>query len=355
MLSNRLAFAYETLRGCERRMFIHYIEDDEIDILILKRIASSEPSIDLTVSDNVDGLAERIESHPVDIVLLDVHRPDSVSIEDDLARIRKISAAPVVLLTGAPTEELRVPAIRSGASAVVDKGAISKELLVQILANANAEYAARNALFDDEPEEDGDLSPEYRRLALPLKYVEAGLETLRDVIRGTSMAASAGFVSHLLETVRAVDAYATSDLSTATRTPVHQLLVRYQRHIEDLARSKGVELTMNMKPAWYFQVGSEPMARLGVQHLLEGVMRLCARPDTVEVDVEADESSAELKIFVSRPLAPNASMFFGGDGFDALELGARSSLQLGVLLLSLRPQQIEVAPDGSRQRISIFL
>lgn len=346
-------------------MLIHYVDDDPIDIQIMERLASRSPGVDLAVSSHIEGLFDQLRVQAIDMVILDLHRPEAVSPSIDIERIRKISTAPILILTGSPTDEIRQDIIDAGAAELVAKHDLSAALLRSLAARFSSEYEAKVGLFQDEEaaaaDVEGDAAETLRRnglgdrITVPLQYVEAGLEILRGSLKATSIEPTVGFVNHLIETVRAIERFNTSDLAKATRTPLHDVLRRSHQHLDDLARLKGVSFSMGDTSGWYYQMGPEPLARLGLQHLVEGVVRACGPSDSVNVEIGDEDGSSFVELQVSRAILSDLDSFFGEDAATEIDLGARSSLHLSVLLLGLREQQVELVAEPPGQRIRVHL
>ncbi len=135
----------ETLTNEKAQIFIDKIlikvllvEDDEIDIRLVKRVLSKCPQPVEFAIEPVRSLAEAIEYLALgrteyDIVLLDLGLPDSTGIET-LRRIKKVDLEiPIVVLTGLNDEETGIASIQNGAMDYLVKGLPLELLLARTL------------------------------------------------------------------------------------------------------------------------------------------------------------------------------------------------------------------------------
>lgn len=135
----------ETLTNEKTQIFIDkilikvlLIEDDDIDIRLVKRVLSKCPQPVEFAIEPVRSLAEAIEYLALgraeyDIVLLDLGLPDSTGIET-LRRIKKVDPEiPIVVLTGLNDEETGIASIQNGAMDYLVKGLPLELLLARTL------------------------------------------------------------------------------------------------------------------------------------------------------------------------------------------------------------------------------
>ena len=337
---------------------LHYVDDSVEDVKFVERMLRSAVAIHLSSGATLQSLADRVLAQPIDCVLLDVRRPDSKSMADDVALVRAHVRAPVVFLTDTPvSDDMRLKAVEAGAEALLEKSSLSAEFIERVCKTA---IIRQRTALDFLSSEDEPLftvnGPDVQRLGAALAYIEYGLATIWNVAKDTGRSETTGLTSHMLETVQAVRAYFDEDLSASASTPLHDHLVRLYRHLRDIAQSKDVALDLRLERAWYPQVGSALMAQLGLQHLLEGIVRMCGKGDRVSVHVEKVPGGVELIIDLSRRLFSGRSELLKGRS-DVVDgpMDARSSLQLGGLLLGLRPQQVALRNPLSGQQIRISL
>ncbi|HBH89578.1 response regulator [Ponticaulis sp.] len=323
-------------------MRIHYVEDNALDAKILTEMVGEERDIQLNISERIEDFQRLSQLGPADFVLLDVRRPDAISIEDDIKRVREFTDAPIVFVTSDDAENMRQEAVSSGAEAVIDKIDLSSKLLKQILANSKWRRKA-----PDQPAEGKVSSRDIKRsvesLRGPFSYIELSLQTLLETMEDSGRSSTADYVAHLLETVRAIRAYSEDDLSQATRTPIHELLLETAERVSSTAQSKQVNLVFETETSWFTQIGSRPLATLGIQHLVAGILRACEKGDRVSIRSERHEDGIALNIFVSRAVIPSKEALFDlTKAAPSLGLDSKASLQLGLTLLSVPPEQVDV-------------
>lgn len=323
-------------------MRIHYVEDSDIDAAVLTGMVGSDSDIQLNVSRKLDDFAQSSKESQTDFVLLDVRRPDAVSIEDDIARVRSFTDAPIVFVTSGNAEGLRRQAFVSGAEGVIDKGDLNPNLLRQLFLNSSIRHRMQTEIPEDRLAS-REMKTSIETLQGPFTYIELSLQTLLEAMEDSGRSNTADYVAHLLETVRAIRAYSQDDLSKATRTPIHELLVDTAERVSRTARRRGVDLILETEASWFTQMGSEPLASIGIQHLIAGLLRGCEKGDRMAVRSERDENGIALNIFVSRALITSKEMLFNlGSADPALGLDSKASLQLGLTVLAVTPEQVDV-------------
>jgi len=112
------------------------VDDDEIDVLLVKRtLAKSATPTKFTV-DSAGSLAEgteRLRNNQYDIILLDLGLPDSSGVET-VRKVKEVNPSiPIVVLTGLEDEEVGLAAIKSGAADYLVKGPLLETSLVRTL------------------------------------------------------------------------------------------------------------------------------------------------------------------------------------------------------------------------------
>lgn len=329
-------------------MKIHYIEDNAQDAALFSRMIRERGDVELTVSPRVDEFENSGDGSRTEFILLDVHRPDSVSLEDDIARIRKFSNAPIMVLTSDQSDGLRQEAMEGGAVGLVDKNSVDANVLQQFALN----FALRHQLShtgdiagsNDEPAlKSEEIKAPLASLVGTFSYLESSLQLLHEAMEDSGRENSADYVKHLIETVGALHAYARDDLTKSTRAPIHELLVDTANRISKEAMSRKIDLVMKTENSWFTQIGSKPLAALGLNHLIDGLMRSCQAGDRISLRSEREENGISLNLFLSRAIVSNAEELFNLEhatpsmGFDA-----KASVQLGLTLLTVTQEQVDV-------------
>ena len=125
--------------GYARRL-VHYVEDNETNVLLMQGMLAQRPQIELTVSHlGLDALGA-VRARRPDLILLDMHLPDVDGLEllrhfkhdDDTA------AVPVLVLSADATQERIEHAVAAGAA-----GYLSKPIDLAALLSAVDEILAK--------------------------------------------------------------------------------------------------------------------------------------------------------------------------------------------------------------------
>lgn len=126
----------ETEYGVQLRRVL-LVEDNPGDARLVREVLLTETAgVELEIASNLATAIELLTQRPVDVVLLDLHLPDSAGL-DTLRKI--LSAAPgtaTVVLTGLDDEDVGDQAVKLGAQSFLIKGQFDGQLLVRILRHA---------------------------------------------------------------------------------------------------------------------------------------------------------------------------------------------------------------------------
>src|SRR3954452_9888201 len=91
------------------------IEDNEDDYLLICHSVAKISDVQIECRDTVDNGLAYLDSHSVDLLLLDLSLPDGYGLEI-LDRLQaRFHALPIIILSGDGTDELAFEAIRRGA------------------------------------------------------------------------------------------------------------------------------------------------------------------------------------------------------------------------------------------------
>lgn len=329
-------------------MRVHYVEDNDTDAELYSRMIRGEGGMEIFVSPRLEDFEKSGNREQTDFIMLDVRRPDAVSVEDDIRRIRAFTDAPIVLVTSDGSDSIRTEGFQGGVDAILDKGDLSPQLLRQIAKNSTIRHRIKRTHAFQALEEESRLPSEAMKVSLnslssTFGYIETSLHTLFETLEDTGRQKSAEYVSHLVETVQAIRAYSQDDLSKATRTPVHELMIETARRVSKEARSRGVDLVLETENSWFTQMGSQPLAALGMNHLIGGLLRACDRGDRIAVRTERDENGTALNLFLSRVVLDSVDALYDLERANpAMGFDARASVQLGLTLLSVSRHQVDV-------------
>ena len=109
--------------GDYRRRLIHYVEDNEINVEVMRGILAQRPQVELSVSTlGLDALGA-IREHPPDLILLDVQLPDISGLEllRHLKADDRTAGIPVMVISADATTARADEAMRLGALHYVTK------------------------------------------------------------------------------------------------------------------------------------------------------------------------------------------------------------------------------------------
>ncbi len=330
-------------------MRIHYIEDSKIDIISLTRSLRKDSHISVTASTNLKSAVEEISEKPCDIVLLDAHRPDSVSIEDDISALRSISQSPVIVFTGLGDEKLHKRALRAGAEAMLVKGgddAISSVRQVAL----NAFLRRSNALMDEEipdgPWQDMFTRPSRDQLQSPYPTLYETLDSVCAIgrlIEGTPAAqdlALAREFTHLLQMLgqRDFSEVCEVDALAALRAA---LAASGDMNTPTTSVSNSAGAT-----AFFYSIGGFACAVAAFRALLLAGQVLASRNILTHVEIAGIEDGQIGVVFrASAPTIENSMALFSQDLMNSDIVVA--ALRLAAMMFSLRPGQATVWRDDA--------
>jgi CheY-like chemotaxis protein len=110
------------------------IEDSEEDHHLLRRLLGREPgSFNLAWAGTLAGGAEAARGSRFDVVLLDLHLPDSAGIDTVRRAVAALGELPIVVLTGSDDPDLARQAIQAGAQDYLPKGGFDLPLLSRVI------------------------------------------------------------------------------------------------------------------------------------------------------------------------------------------------------------------------------
>ncbi|MCI5045709.1 MAG: response regulator [Aquisalinus sp.] len=348
-------------------MLIHYVEDDELDAQIMKRLVARHLRSDVQVSKSIDDLATSLMEQPVDCVLLDVNRPDARSLDHDVREVRDHTDAPIIFITGSDTEQVRADAFRAGADYIINKNNLSPALLRDVFENIRAKLnvslppeidAGKDEISTEEELQQPHLLANYNleQLDAPLEYLRTSLDTLTEVMQDNGFYVSSGLLHQLTEVTDTISAFAKSDLTTSDKISLSAALDYIRPRLNAIADHKNIRLVMEAEDVAFSQIGPGTLAGLGLQHLFEGLLRAAQPSTSFVVYAGKYETGVQLVMHFSKQVLPGIETLFPKApqssvvGMDALAL-----LRLGALLLYLRPEQISMQQDDGSQSITITL
>lgn len=104
------------------KLKVLYIEDNEENKLLIKRVLQSEGFIVVDASDGVTGL-EKVKSELPDIILMDLHIPgiDGYELTTYIKNDEKLKHIPVIAITASVMKRDREKAIYAGCDGYIEK------------------------------------------------------------------------------------------------------------------------------------------------------------------------------------------------------------------------------------------
>ena len=117
------------------KIHILLIEDDEIDVILVKRelLQALDGQFTLVHTERISEALELLQQQSFDLILLDISLPDSKGIET-INRIRKQAAnIPVAILSGTDDEKFAIRTIKAGAQDYLVKDRLTKGILARVV------------------------------------------------------------------------------------------------------------------------------------------------------------------------------------------------------------------------------
>lgn len=121
------------------------IEDDKLLRHVLKETLEGENFLVLEAANGMRSM-EIIAQHHVDLILLDLRLPDGSGL-DLIPRIRGISNAPIVIVSGEKDKSLKMSGFSLGASDYVGKPFDMDELIARVKANLQRNNAPDHSML----------------------------------------------------------------------------------------------------------------------------------------------------------------------------------------------------------------
>jgi signal transduction histidine kinase len=215
---------------------------------------------------HVERLAEALAAlggDHVDVVLLDLHLPDSQGLDTLAAFKREQPGVPVMVLTGLDDEELAVRAVQAGAQDFLPKGLVDGALLARLIRHAIERHQIGVELERARAEQirlrDQFLSHVSHELRTPLAAMHQFLDILADGIAGALTDEQQLYVQRTLRNARQLEGMV-AELLDAVRAQTGKLAVELHQVelaplVEDAvggfavrAADKGVRLAAEVQP-----------------------------------------------------------------------------------------------------------
>src|SRR6266545_861005 len=185
----------------------------------------------LTHVERLDEALAALGDGSVDVVLLDLHLPDSQGL-DTLAELeREQPGVPVVVLTGLDDEELAVRAVQAGAQDYLPKGVVDGALLARLIRHAVERHQIGVELERARAEQirlrDQFLTHVSHELRTPLAAMHQFLDILADGLAGALSDEQQAYVQRTLRNARQLEGMV-AELLDAVRAETGKLAVTVQ-------------------------------------------------------------------------------------------------------------------------------
>jgi phosphoserine phosphatase RsbU/P len=257
----------------------------------------------LTHVERLDEALAALGDGGVDVVLLDLHLPDSQGL-DTLAELkREQPGVPVVVLTGLDDEQLAVRAVQAGAQDYLPKGVVDGALLARLIRHAVERHQIGVELERARAEQirlrDQFLTHVSHELRTPLAAMHQFLDILADGLAGALSDEQQAYVQRTLRNARQLEGMV-AELLDAVRAETGKLAVTVQPVelaplVEDAvggfagrAADKAIHLSVEVQP------GLAPVradsGRVGqvLGNLLDNALKFTPEGGEVRVSAVAD-------------------------------------------------------------------
>ena len=213
------------------------IEDNPEDAQVTRALIENQPGVVCECVDSLrDGLRV-LESGEIDVVLLDLHLPDSNGFETFLKVRESAPAVAIVALTGSGDEETALKAVQLGAQDYLFKGTVSRTLLQRSVRYAVERRRSQEALRRANDELEDRVASRTAELE-DLYQTEQEARKQAEELRRSSLA-----LSHRLVQVQESERRA---IARELHDEVGQVLTGLKLLLETVARNPGDKSTESL-------------------------------------------------------------------------------------------------------------
>lgn len=334
-------------------MRLHYVEYSLDNAISLRDRTRREGDIGIDLSTSLDELLRQANADEIDAVLIDINRPDAVSIEDDVARLRTRLMVPVAFVTGGDASKLRPRAINAGARAVLDKATLTVDAILDVFEEAVSEV--------DDPLADIVPSASLPNAALknllgPLRVVEESLSMLTDTFDGMGTRVGADCARDAYEIARALSLFGAADTRAIVPIDLLSAVKGGIASVEALAAEKEITFQCSGEKIRYGQIGDASLSASGMHHLLKAVCLEVPARSKVSVFVEKGANGPVLSVFLPRKTLNTVELLFDSDGADlGVHPVSAGSFRIAALSLGIGPSQAVLRSHDAVEQLSLSL
>jgi len=321
-------------------MHIRYVENTKAEVLAFKKMFERQSDVFVSACARIDDVGARRGAPPIDLLLIDVTRPDIVSVEEDVRTARKYTSAPIVFLTGDDSGPMRDRVLRLGAASVASKEAMSTEMIYRFVENAKAastepgsgEACART------PTGSTPVFPGWDNV---LDYLARETDGASDRAEEAELVGR-GDRRRILSFLRRLGR---RDLQDSQECDAARLLADLREELIEAAAERGVPLLVDVAPpAQFYVIGAPVDARLGLEAIVLGLASLCRRGCRLRIKLAEEGDQTALTARTDGAFGVDLGAFFPEEpsGIPAGSL-ALAALQCGVALLGLRREQCDLS------------
>lgn len=296
-------------------MIGHYIEDDALDALALTGMLNGEGGISLTTSTSMNDFSDWLGDGDLDFVLVDIYRPDSLSFDDEVQRIRAHSYAPIFFITGDEAKFYENDALIVGAEGVLEKETLTPDGLIKALGNVvdRKTSLAKNGPVEANPDEWTYLVQDKVPAAPDLARFEVANDYLRDVLRTAATGAhDASDPTQTLAAIADVHALLEAFMRGAPASsqhdgkPIPQRIRHLQRASLAQAKHRGVKLIFQTE-ASVFDGAAIGRIDTAIRCVLNAVMLGSAKGSTIRFNGMSNADGVRLSIASDAPFPFDAN------------------------------------------------
>ncbi len=341
-------------------MKVHYVDDNPADGALVRHTLQVDSGLQVRHALSIDQLMNELIRNDADCILLDVIRPDSISMEDDIRRIRERTNAPVVFISGSVAEDIRAQGLQAGAYAVIEKTVMRSPVLKQILTNAQAVSRSQPSEFRADIELDyEDAGP----VALPnynLARFNLLFKRVQDLFSawqhnpGSVGANDLEAIESMLDDLRT---FSTANLLQVSHISVSETVRKIIDGLKAKSVRKGVKISTRAEWGVVPIIGHETLFRLGLTRIVDELMDLCAPGDHLFLSKTNEENGSRFRILSNRTFLRNPELLFAETAPDDMDISVNTlcSLQLGFAMLSVGPSEFKSTTGLRSQEFSFLL